>query len=245
MNTCKKIILSFALLGAAFPAANAAVPCGTSSAGVLNVGILPANLPYSAIVGGVAEGFDPLLITQVAKLLGYSTVNFIGFGSSLAALAALTAGTIDIYANSALTLPVPPTGLIGIVTDLSRLYASGTAAGWLLNSACCSLAERLDAAITQLVATGVYAQILQAIRLAGETNGFTLGVPVATGITGALLEPFPFASNEIGTIPAACAPVGPSFLTTLPRTNCIGAYLQANCTPGTTFTGATGLIPPS
>jgi hypothetical protein len=241
VNICKKIILSLGLIGIFCPLVQAALPCGTSSAGVLNVGILPGNLPYSAIVSGQAVGFDPLLVMQVAKSLGFSKVNFIGFPNAIAAEAALLAGTIDIYANSATILTVPPTTFIGIVTDISRLYSPGAiVTGWLLGPSCCALAEQIDAAITQLVNTGVYAQILQSIRLNGQTNGFTLGVPTP----GILLEPFPFASSEIGTIPALCAPAGPNFTVTLPQTNCIAAFLQANCAPTTTFTGATGQIPP-
>ena len=112
-------------------------------------------------------------MTQVAKLLGYSSVNFIGYGNSSLALAALTSGAIDIYANSNLTLAVPPTSSIGIVTDISRLNLSSgpIARGWVVNASCCALAEQIDAAITQLVDTGVYAQLLQAVRLAGQTSG--------------------------------------------------------------------------
>ncbi len=230
----------------------ASIPCGTATGAagrVLRVGILPTNLPYSAIVGGQAVGFDPLLIRQVAKLLGYNSVAFTGFGSPGLAQAALAAGTIDIYANSNTSLAFPPSSLafIGIVTDISRLYLSSGAVprGWQLNLACCALAESIDAAITRLVDTGVYAQLLQAVRLAGQTAGLSLGMPYVTGTlsaTGTLLEPFPYASNEIGTIPAACAPTGANLVVTLPATNCISSFLQNGCTPTGSFTGATGLI---
>lgn len=235
------------LLVSILPVAHASVPCGVSGAGVLNVGILPQNLPWSDIVAGQAVGFDPLLISQVAKLLGYSTVNFIGYASNADALVALGNGEIDIYANSNDPLVVPPVDTIGIVTDISQLENTGgpEVLGWQVNLGCCAFAQQLDAAITKLVQIGVYAQILQAVRLAGLTNGYTLGFPgTVTGVTGVLLEPFPFASNELGAIPAICSPVGPNFLVTLPQTNCIGAYLQANCSPGVTFTGATGQLIP-
>ena len=235
-------------MSAIFPLAHASVPCGTSSAGVLNVGLLPGIVGapyYSTITAGVATGFDPALAIQVAKLLGYSTVNFIGYPNIAAAVSALNAGTIDIIAASNEAISSLQAGYLGIVTDLSRLFSNGLAYGWILSDTCCALAESIDAAITQLVDTGVYAQILQSVRLEGLVPaGVSLGYPNNTGIvppvTGRLLEPFPFASNELGTIPAACAPVGPNFLVTLPQTNCIGAYLQANCAPPTTFTGATG-----
>ena len=235
-------------MSAISPLAHASVPCGTSSAGVLNVGLLP-GIPgspyYSTITAGVATGFDPALSIQVAKLLGYSTVNFIGYSSFAAGLTALASGAIDILAASNEQLAFLPSGTLGIVTDIARLYVDGDPFGWLLNDTCCALAESIDAAITQLVDTGVYAQILQSVRLAGLVPAGTfLGYPetVAATYTGRLLEPFPFASSELGTIPAACAPAGPNFLVTLPQTNCIGAYLQANCIPTTTFTGATGQI---
>ena len=102
MNTHKKIMLSLALCGlVSHIIYGAAVPCGSSGAGVLNVGFLPDNLPYSGwnSVTNSAEGFDPLLITAAAKLLGYGTVNFIGYGSSGSALSALSAGVIDVYVN--------------------------------------------------------------------------------------------------------------------------------------------------
>lgn len=239
VNTYKKIILSTLLL-ACVQTFNAAVPCGSSAPGVLNVGILPANLPYSEIVDGVAVGFDPLLAQAVAKLLGYDTVNFIGFGNSTAAEAALLAGTIDIYANSATSLSVPPAvELIGVVTDISALYAVNEINGWLLNSTCCQFAQQLQAAINQVVASGSYAQILQQLRFNGLTAGRLLGQPFAFGPSTALLEPFPFASDEIGTIPPVCALNGPA---SLPQRNCVSTYLQSVCSPSTSFTGATGRI---
>lgn len=251
MNTHKRIILGLVLCLVSPALIDAAVPCGTATgtAGrVLNVGILPGNLPYSDVVLGQAIGFDPLLVKQVAKLLGYNTVNFIGFGNTLLALGALAAGTIDIYANSNLNLPTPATSIIGIVTDISHLYLSTgpVARGWVLNVNCCTLGEQIDAAITKLVDTGVYAQLLQAVRLAGEAAGLSLGVPFTTGAvsgTGTLLEPFPFASNEIGTIPDFCAPAGANLVVSLPTINCISGFLQSTCSSSTTFTGATGQIP--
>ena len=241
MNTCKKIVLSLALVSAICPVANASVPCGTSSAGVLNVGILPGNLPYSDIVGGQAVGFDPLLVVQVAKLLGYNTVNFIGFPNTGAALAALAAGTIDIYANSSIFLTTPPTNFIGIVTDISELYAADEVNGWLVNPSCCALAALIEVALNQVIENGQYAQILQQIRLTGFTG--PLGQPyTGNNPVPILFQPFPFASSEVGTIPALCASGDP---VVLPQTNCLAAYLQANCTPTATFTGATGQTPPS
>lgn len=240
VNTYKKIIVSLLLIGCA-QTVDAAVSCGASAPGVLNVGILPDNLPYSDIVAGDAVGFDPLLAVAVAKLLGYDTVNFIGFGGYAAAEAALLAGTIDIYANSATYLVVPPTLFIGIVTDISELYDANEINGWLLNPGCCALAEQLQAAINQVVATGGYARILQQLRLDGLTAGVTLGQPYTGDFLTELFQPFPFASDELGTIPAVCDPSGPVLL---PQPNCIAAYLQSVCSPVTTFTGATGLIIP-
>ncbi len=240
MNTYKKILLSLWLIGALCPLAQASIPCGTSSAGVLNVGILPGNLPYSDVVSGQAVGFDPLLAIQIAKLLGYNTVNFIGFGSEANALAALIAGTIDIYANSANFLNTPPTDFIGVITDISELYQANEVNGWLLNANCCILAEQIQMALNQIIASGGYAQILQQLRLEGQTGGMILGQPY-TGNTPVpvLFQPFSFASDEIGTIPSIC-----TLINSLPATNCIGAYLQANCVQSTTFTGATGQLPP-
>lgn len=234
VNTYKKIIVSLLLIGCA-QTLDAAVSCGASAPGVLNVGILPDNLPYSDIVAGDAVGFDPLLAVAVAKLLGYDTVNFIGYGDTTLALTALLDGDIDVYANSGLLLPVSP--FIGVVTDISAINL-GEAYGWALNPNCCTLAELLDAAITKVVNTGIYAQILQELRADGLTDGYVLGYPYLYA-SGILEEPFPYASAELGTIPYVCdGPVG------LPRYNCIAAYLQSVCSPVTTFTGATGLIIP-
>lgn len=241
MNT--KIILASTFLLMSF-ALIKAVPCGTAtgSAGlVLNVGILPGNLPYSDIVAGQPVGFDVLLVIRVAKLLGYDTVNFIGYASGAVAEAALIAGDIDIYANSAEFPEIPPTNFIGIVTDISELYRANEVNGWILNTTCCDLAEQIQAAINQVVASGGYAQILQQLRLANQTAGMVLGQPyTGNQPVPVLFQPFPFASDEIGTIPAICSPTGPNFVVNLPRTNCISAFLQSNCLLTITFTGATG-----
>ena len=219
------------------PIMKAAVSCGTAIPGVLRVGILPDNLPFSAVSSGVAVGFDPLLVTAVAQLLGYDSVQFTGFASSSLALTALTAGTIDVYANSGRTLAIPPTTYIGVVTDISALDF-GDVSGWAVTLGCCSLALSIEAAITQLVENGTYAQILQTLRLNNLTAGDLLGFPVSA--TGVLLQPFPFASRETGTIPSTCTVVGPI---SLPAKNCISAFLQLSCSGATTtFTGATGLI---
>jgi ABC-type amino acid transport substrate-binding protein len=247
-----KIIVSLVLCLMSLRLIDAAVPCGTASGSagfVLNVGLLP-GIPgapyYSTISGGVATGFDPALATQVGKLLGYNKINFIGYPSVPAGLAALNAGAIDILAASNLNISALPLGFLGIVTDIARLDSNGQAFGWLLKNSCCVLAENIDAAITRLVITGVYAQILQAVRLAGLVPpGISLGYPVsdAGGIIGRLEQPFPFASNELGTIPAICSPSGANLVVSLPATNCISAFLQSNCTPTTTFNGATGQAP--
>ncbi len=233
-------MLSLSLFGLVSQIIHAAVPCGTSGSGVLNVGFLPGNLPYSDYdsITNSAIGFDPLLITAVAKLLGYDTVNFIGYGSNALGEAALSSGAIDVYANSALVLAHPPTTFIGLVTDISDITA-GVVKGWLVNLGCCTLALKIEAAISQLVQNGAYAQILQYLRLNGLTGGDTLGLPLSAA--GVLQEPFPFVSSEVGTIPSACSAAAP---VSLPTTNCIGAYLQSICTPGTSFTGATAPIIP-
>lgn len=222
---------------------SAFLPCGTTAPGVLNVGFLPNSLPWSDWdpITNSAIGFDPLLITAAAKLIGYDTVNFTGYGSAPAALADLSAGLIDVFAFSVTPLDTtPPTDFIGVVTDISSL-AAGAVNGWQLNLGCCQLALQLEAAVTHLVENGTYAKILQLVRLNGWSNGQTLGIPASAG--GVLQEPFEFASSESGTIPTDCAQFGPNFAVDLPATNCISAYLQANCTPVTTFTGATGLTP--
>lgn len=237
-------MLSLSLFSLVASPAFAAVPCGSSGAGVLNVGILPVNLPYGDVSSGNAIGFDPLLAEAVAKLLGFDTVNFIGYASPGFALAALAGGEIDIYANSATPLVTTyPYSTIGVVTDISNVVASGGIPnGWQVNLGCCALALSLEAAITQIVANGTYAQILQEVRLNGWSNGRVLGISTTNNIFGALQEPEPFDSSEIGTIPAPCLAAGPI---SLPQTNCISAFLQANCTPTTSFTGATGRIIPT
>lgn len=236
----KKLFMGIALLLSPI-LATGFLPCGASAPGVLNVGFLPDTLPYSGYDAGTnsAVGFDPLLISAAAQLIGYDTVNFIGYASASDALDALADGSIDVFADSAAALDTAaPYVTIGIVTDISHI-ALGVPYGWQLNLACCGLALQLEAAITELVDNGTYAKILQLVRLEGLSTGFVLGVPASA--SGILQEPFPYASSEVGTIPTTCAQFGPNFSVTLPATNCISAYLQANCTPATTFTGATGL----
>ena len=221
VNMLKKITLSLLLCVISSLPINAFLPCGNSSAGVLNVGFLPNNLPWSAwdSTTNSAIGFDPLLAEAVAKILGYDQVNFIGYGNDLLAFAALNAGTIDIYANSNTRVAVP--GFIGVVTDISAIATFVGPLGWSVSLNCCEFASRLDAAITALVDNGTYAQVLQEVRANGWTNGFLLGFPA--DVTGVLEEPFPFASAETGTIPTLC-PAGPI---SLPQPNCIAAFLQA------------------
>lgn len=240
MNIHNKIFFGIALVLSPL-VAGAFLPCGTTAPGVLNVGFLPQNLPYSDwdVNTNSAVGFDPLLIVAAAKLIGYETVNFIGYGTDGDGLDALAAGEIDVYANSELSLSTSaPYATIGVVTDISNLSVTDEPTGWQLNLGCCELALQLEAAVTHLVENGTYAKILQLVRLDGLTGGDTLGIPAAQD--GVLQEPFEFASSEIGTIPTTCAQFGPNFAVDLPVTNCISAYLQANCTPSTTFTGATG-----
>lgn len=236
----KKLFVGIALLLSPF-FSNAFLPCGTSAPGVLNVGFLPQNLPYSDWddITNSAVGFDPLLISAAAKLIGYETVNFIGYGTTDDAFDALASGEIDVYANSDLLLETaPPYEAIGVVTDISGLSIGTEPTGWQLNLGCCQLALQLEAAVTHLVENGTYAKILQLVRLDDLTDGAVLGIPASQG--GVLQSPFEFASSEIGTIPTDCAQFGPNFAVELPATNCISAYLQANCIPTTTFTGATG-----
>lgn len=231
----KKLFVGIALAFSPL-VSDAFLPCGSTAPGVLNVGILPGNLPYSDWDASTnsAVGFDPLFITAVAKFLGYQTINFIGYGSNGDGLDALANGEIDVYANSGLLLNTAvPFDTIGVVTDVSQLI-DGAAFGWQLNLGCCGLALGLEAAVTYAVEQGVYANVLQQLRADGLTNGFDLGVP-----TGVLVEPFPFASSEIGTIPPVCSPSD----YVLPATNCISAYLQAHCSPLNTFTGATSQTP--
>lgn len=239
----KKLLVGIALLLSPF-ISSAFLPCGTSAPGVLNVGFLPDSLPYSDWdpITNSAVGFDPLLIVAAAKLIGYETINFIGYGTEPDALTDLAAGVIDVFAYSGADLVTsPPYATIGVVTDISALSVTDEPNGWQLNLGCCELALQLEAAVTHLVENGTYAKLLQLVRLNGLTGGAVLGIPAAQG--GVLQEPFEFASSEIGTIPTDCAQFGPNFAVDLPATNCISAYLQANCTPITTFTGATGLIP--
>ncbi len=238
MNTRKIVLMGIAFMGLLSPfIVDASIPCGTTdSSTVLNVGILPGNLPWSAFTGaGVPEGFDVLLIKVVAELLGYSTVNFISYANAGAAEAALAAGTIDIYANSGVNFSaIPPSPYIGVITDVSGLN-SGAVRGWLLAGTCCDLALALEVSINAVTDSGEYAYILQTLRLDGLTGGLLLGRPASA--TGVLLDPFVFASSEVGTIPLACA-TGP--IAQLPATNCISNYLQASCSV-TVVTGVTGI----
>jgi hypothetical protein len=178
--------------------------------------------------------------------MGYDSVNFVGFGTDGDGLDALAAGLIDVYANSSSDDSLAtsaPYGTIGVVTDISQLsVAGGVPTGWQVNLGCCQLALQLEAAVTELVNNGTYAKILQLVRLNGLVGpaALILGLPLVVSPSGVLQEPFDFASSELGTIPTTCAQFGPSFAVDLPATNCISAYLQANCTPATTFTGATG-----
>lgn len=237
VNIYKKLLLTIIASLSMIPSIKSFLPCGNTIPGVLRVGILPGNLPWSDIDAfGNAIGFDPLLAQAVAKILGYETVQFIGFPDDATGLAALSVGTIDIYANSADGLTVPPATTIGVVTDISGL-SLGIANGWQLNLGCCGLARQIELAINQIVANGQYAQILQLLRLNNLLNGTILGVPQPNGV---LVEPFPFASSEVGTIPTTCLTAGPI---SLPQLNCISAFLQNGCVVSTTFTGATGQAP--
>ncbi len=230
----KKILFVLVASLTTMPLINSFLPCGNTIPGVLRVGILPGNLPFSALDAfGNAIGFDPLLAQAVAQILGYQTVQFTGFASTADAEAALNAGTIDIYADSGNSLPLALSPYIGVITDISQLFATNTARGWELSLGCCGLARNVELAINQIVNSGRYAQILQLLRLNNLTSGETLGVPAP----GVLLEPFPFASSEAGTIPATCLSAGP---VSLPQLNCISAFLQDSCTISTSFTGATG-----
>lgn len=243
VNIHRKVFVGIALLLSPI-FADAFLPCGTTVPGVLNVGLLPSSLPYSDWdpITDSAIGFDPLLIVAAAKLIGYETINFIGYGTENAALDDLEDGLIDVFAYSGASLTtVAPYDTIGVVTDISGLSQDDEPNGWQLGLGCCELALQLEAAITRLVENGTYAKLLQLVRLNDWTNGEVLGIPAAEG--GVLQQPFEFASSEIGTIPTQCAQFGPNFNVDLPQTNCISAYLQANCTPMTTFTGATGLTP--
>lgn len=239
----KNILLGIALVLCPL-LSDAFLPCGTTAPGVLTVGVLPNSLPYSDwdAITNSAVGFDPLLISAAAKLIGYETINFVGYGTQNDAIADLQAGLIDVFAYSGASLDIGPVyTTTGVVTDISALSITDNPNGWQLNLGCCQLALQLEAALSILVENGTYAKILQLVRLNGLTGGETLGIPAAQG--GVLQQPFEFASSETGTIPTLCAQFGPNFSVDLPETNCISAYLLANCTPATTFTGATGLIP--
>lgn len=234
VNIHKKVLLTLIASVSMMPSIKSFLPCGNTIPGVLRVGILPGNLPFSDVDSfGNAIGFDPLLAQAVAQLLGYQTVQFTGFATTAAAEAALDAGTIDIYADSSNSLPLSASPYIGVITDISQLFATNTARGWELSLGCCGLARSIELAINELVNNGRYAQILQLLRLNNLTGGETLGVPAP----GVLLEPFPFASSEAGTIPTTCISAGP---VSLPQLNCISAFLQNGCVISSTFTGATG-----
>ena len=237
MNTHKILLTLIASISLMPSFVQSSIACGAAIPGVLRVGVLPGNLPWSDVDGfGDAIGFDPLLAEAIAQLLGYESIQFTGFATAGAAQAALTAGTIDVYANSAQDLTVPPTDFIGIITDISGFYDSGAINGWQLNLACCGLARSIELALNQIVDNGRYAQILQTLRLNNLTSGLLLGFPSPSGV---LLEPIPFASSEAGTIPTTCLTAGPI---SLPLTNCISAFLQNSCAITATFTGVTGAI---
>jgi|GEM_PF-2294373 len=243
MNRFKIFILTASLTCFFTMQGNGVVICENSKT-TLNVGILDDNLPYSAIIGDTAAGFDPLLITLIAKRLGYGIVNFIVCASPSDALSNVLLGIIDVYANSgnAVTLFDPSASINGIVTDISKIYSTLSPNGYVVYIACCDLALKIEQAINEIVANGQYAQLLQAVRLADHTEGFILGMPTSSSVSGILLEPGPFFSSEFGSIGASgCAPSGPSYQEpVLASLSPISAYLLANFTP--TITGPSGTI---
>lgn len=222
---------------------NGVVTCESSKT-TLNVGILDNNLPYSAVIGDIAAGFDPLLITLIAKRLGYTIVNFFVCEDKNMAEARLFLGIIDVYANSRNSVGIfdPISSVNSIVTDSSQIYSSASANGYEVYAGCCNLALKIEQALNEIIGTGEYAQLLQAVRLANHTNGFILGMPASSGVSGVLLEPAPFFSSEFGTIGASgCAATGPSYQAPLLASlSPISAYLNANFTP--TITGSSGTI---
>lgn len=230
MNTYKKLMLVLGLL--VLVPAYGALPCGNSSPTTLNVGLRPgANLPYLNITaGGIAQGFDPLLITEIAKLLGYTTVRFFTYNSSTGAQTALAAGTIDVFADSTQPINSAIGGYNGVITDMSQVFSTPSANGYFFEGACCALALQFDQAITELVQNGTYANILQQVRAAGHTNGKVLGSPSNfTGASGILLEPSPYFSSEFGTIIENCVGYGPtaSINIELPPLSPLAAYLNS------------------
>jgi len=241
VNVYKHIVCVAALF--ALMPAHGAISCAAATT-TLRVGILDDNLPYSSVVNGIAIGFDPLLVTEIAKYLGYSTVEFIIYPNILDATAAVQGGQIDVFAFSDTALTpsnVMASDVFGIITDISQIYTNDFAGGYLISNQCCTLALGFEQAINTLVANGVYAQLLQAVRLAGHTEGLLLGLPRSSGVAGTLLEPIPFFSSEFGTITASgCSASGPSYQQpVLPTLSPISAYLLNNFTP--TITGPSGI----
>lgn len=246
----KMVLLTFFVSGIQWNL-NGAVPCG--STGILNVGILSANQPYSDFdpVLNQPFGFDVDLICAIARLLGYQ-INFVFVASLADAQGALAAGTIDVYANSAtpVTALVPLNG--AVITDISQTTnpaAVDQYRGYIFEPICCSLMNQFDAAITALVENGTYADILQKqrqdpriISTAGLGYYATPLFPI-----GILVEPREFNSSMAGTIPQIIGlPTGATGCRAaragLPATTCLSEFVIANSSCTFTFTGPTGGI---
>ena len=249
MNTYKKIALLGALLLGAASQMHAAVPCASS--GILNVGVLPGNQPYSAQIFGPGTpfGFDVDLVRAIAALLGYQ-VNFIVVADFASAAAFLLNGTIDVFANSDEALDDIELALFGgVVTDMSHITnplepqaaATSPLRGYLFNKSCCNLMFLFESAITALVENGTYAALVQKQRQDPLQAGFTTGMgQFSFSITGPnkLVEPLEFHSTLAGTIPATgCTGPRPA----LPQISCIAQFAILTSTGTFTFTGPTGI----
>lgn len=245
----KKIILFcvIALLDNTYTAQAALPTCGSD--GLLNVGILLENLPYSAYdpFTNAPFGFDVDLICALARSLGYN-INFEFFTSNLAGQLALLAGDIDIYANSAIDLnDTFLSSFNGLVTDMSHITSTGDAQsasasplrGYFFNAACCPLIRLFESALTNLVENGTYANLVQKQRQDPRQAGFLTGLGqfsfTPTG-PNKLVEPLEFHSTLAGTISTGCTGPRPS----LPVSTCLSQFVINNTPCSFTFTGATG-----
>ncbi len=255
----KKLALLSALVTIGSALDVQAVPCGVS--GTLNVGILSgaANLPYSDYdtTLHVPFGFDVDLVAAIAKVLGYN-VNFIFVASQAAAETDLTAGTLDVYANSATELDTGTLGSYGaVVTDISQITNDATDPiyrGYLFSQQCCALMYQFEAALNQLIGNGTYADLLQKQRedprqsFKGDYGQFNTTI----NPFGILVSPLIFNSSMAGTITqgTAATVTGSTGCRTqrvgLPVSNCVSQFVIFNTPNCYTFTGsATGVGPVS
>lgn len=191
---------------------DAAVPsCGGS--GVLNVGIIESNEPYSGFDASTGEpfGFDVDLVLAIARLVGYK-VNFVLFPAMPAALNALATNQIDLIANSFTFLdPLTLADFGAVVTDISgvtnEVVGLAIYRGYLFNRTCCRLMYQFEAAINTLVTNGTYADLLQLQRQDPRQqvaiSTFDLGYfSNSTTPNGILVAPLSSNSSMAGTIPS-------------------------------------------